>query len=46
MRKKTRKIEEMGAIMNRFYVDQNTVIDLMEKDGDPKFIFGDMKSDE
>jgi len=46
VRKKTRKIEEMGAIMNRFYVDQNTVIDLMEKDGDPKFIFGDMKSDE
>ncbi|MBN2014875.1 MAG: CpaF family protein [Candidatus Altiarchaeota archaeon] len=35
----TRSIEEMGTVMNRYYVDRNTVIDMVEKNQDPKGLF-------
>lgn len=35
VRHKTRKVDEVGKILNRYYLDQDTVIKLAEKDGDP-----------
>ncbi|MFH1788065.1 MAG: type II/IV secretion system ATPase subunit [Candidatus Altiarchaeota archaeon] len=32
---KTRKVEEVGKIMNRYYLDKEGVIALVEKNGDP-----------
>jgi len=46
VKNETRKIEEMGAIMNNFYLDKDSVIGLMEKEGDPKKIIGEIEIEE
>ncbi len=46
VRKKIRKIEGIGAIMNRYYVDEDYVVGLMERDGDPKEIIGELDESE
>lgn len=42
----TRTIQDMGAIMNRYYVDQDYVIDLMEDNGDPEEICAQHREEE
>lgn len=34
-----RKIEEMGTVMNRYYVDRDTVVRAAKEDRDPKVLF-------
>jgi len=36
VRNNIKKIEEMGKIMNRYYVDTDTVIKVVNEDQDPK----------
>jgi flagellar protein FlaI len=36
--RKVRRIDEVGRVMNRYYIDQKTVVDLAANNGDPKEI--------